>query len=215
MDISNVTMRGGKLHTDITDKEELFKLDRIFREAFLDNKIPITKIIGFYLKDKELSKNFAVKRSANCLNNPIEISNNLSKVVLEDTEGSIAATLYKTGDIYSDDIYFVVNGAPVRLLNKDLYLMTLLKPTAICVILNSSTGSKTIEDNVEIMREKTKFMPNVDYEKYYPLNTLHSVAENIFILPFNGKEIRYRLLRPEDDEIYSKMWEKYKTIWEG
>lgn len=214
MDISNTYMKNGKLVTDITDREALFQLDREFREAFLDNKIPITKIIGFYLEDRDMTRNFAIRRSPNCLNNPVEISNNLSKVILESTEASISRTLYKTGEIYSDNLAFVVNGTVLEILNKNEYLLTLLQPTSICAILNTTTGSKTIEDNVEIMREKAKYMRGVEPEKYYPINTLHSVAERIFILPFNGTEIRYRLEKPEDDAVFTKLWEKYKEVRE-
>lgn len=215
MDIKDTYMQGGKLEfVGNKSREELFQLDREFREAFLDNKIPITKIIGFYLEDRDLTRNFAVRRSSNCLNNPIEISNNLSKVILENTEADISRTLYRTGDIYSDNLTFVYNAKTIEVLNKNQYLLTLLQPTAVCVILNTSTGSKTIEDNVEIMREKAKFMRDVDYEKYYPLNTLHSVAERIFILPFNGEEIRYRLEKPEDDAMFTQLWENYKKLKE-
>lgn len=210
MDIRDTVMRNGVLECNASNKNELLEIDRKFREAFLDNKIPITKIIGFYLEDGDKSRNYAVRRSANCLNNPVEISKNLSKVVVENTDATICRTRRLVGDVYSDDVKFIHNSQEIKLLTKDIFLFTLLKPSSICVFLNRDTGFKRIEDNVGIMKMKWIDMPDLDIEKYYPLNTLHSVAEDIFILPCDGKTIRYRLRNPDDDEVFSKLWDEYK-----
>lgn len=210
MDIQNTIMRNGKLECNVSSRDELLMLDRKFREAFLDNKIPITKIIGFYLEDGEKSRNYAIRRSSNCLTNPIEISKNLSKVVVENTDAIVCRTKRLIGDVYSDNIKFIHAGKEIGLLTKNQYLFTLLKPSSLCVFLNKETGFKRIEDNVDIMKNKWKDMFEIETDKYYPLNTLHSVAEDIFILPCDGKEIRYRLRNSEDDEIFSQLWEEYK-----
>lgn len=210
MDIKDTVMRNGVLICNTTDREELLEIDRQFREAFLDNKIPITKIIGYYLEDADKSRNYPVKRSVNCLNNPIENSKNLAKLVVENTDAVITRTVRMTGDVYAEDIEFIHNAKKIKLLTKNMFIFTLLKPSSLCVFLNKATGFKRIEDNVDIIRKACSDMGSIDPNKYYPLNTLHSVAEDIFILPFNGKEIRYRLRNPEDDEIFSSLWDEYK-----
>lgn len=195
-------MSRGIIRTNYTGSK-LEHLYRVFRKGFLDGEIPTKKVIGFkFSSTKKARAMTAVARSPFVLENQIEVSKNLSEVFLVGSGGYVARARCSEGKVTGENINFVTNDESLYLLNKNIHLFTAVEDMNVDVVTRVNSGTVTITDNAEFI--KTQLKGGV----YYPLNTNHSLAAFIDILPFDGKRIRYNL-NGVNEEYMNKLWQGY------
>lgn len=212
MDLRNTHMVDGVLRAPDIPQDRLFELDTLFREIFLDSKIPITKVIGFYIEDENDSRNSAISRVASCcLDNPVAISNALSKVSFAHTGTLLVLTNSLIGEVTSKDLTIYTGGDALKALStKPVKIATFTNKAKFRFILNTATGQKSIDENVEIIKSYLHDIKKYDSNLYYPLNTHHTVSDDLFVLPFNGKEVRYRVKDKNLETELAELWDRYK-----
>ena len=81
-------------------------------------------------------------------------------------------------------------------------MFTAVEDVNIDVVTRINSGTVTISDNAEFI--KTQLKDGL----YYPMNTNHSLAAFINILPFDGKRIRYEL-NGVKEEYMNELWQQY------
>jgi hypothetical protein len=180
-----------------------------FRVAVLDGHIPLNKAIGFKLfSSRNMEDLAAIDRHTSCLENMVELSKNVSKVIFISPTGFAVSSKEKTGNVTAGNAGFMSDGKEIKVLDGSVYMYNSTEPLGIRVFAYENTGYHLMEENVEIMRS----IYSSDKEEsstFFPLNTEHSLIDYINILPFDGKSIRYRLRGDFTEPDLAILWRRY------
>jgi hypothetical protein len=186
--------------------KNLSEIYDLFRISVLDGHIPINKAIGFKLfSSMHMEDVAAIERHTSCLENMVELSKNVSKVVFMSPTGFVVNSGEKTGNVTAGSAGFVSDGKPVQVLDSSVYLFNSLEPLGIRIFAHENTGYHLMSDNVEIMKKVYKEQSST----FFPLNTEHNLINYLNILPFNGRDIRYKLRNGFSDENLKILWDRY------
>lgn len=189
--------------------EELREAYNMFRISVLDGLVPVTKAIGFKLfSSMNMEDLAAIDRHTSCLENMVELSKNVSKVIFISNTGFAVSSKEKVGDVTAGNAGFMSDGKEVKVLDESCYLYNSTEPLGIRVFVYENTGYHSMEENVELMR--SIYSGNMEESStFFPLNTNHSLIDYINILPFDGQTIRYRLKKGFTEEDLSILWKRY------
>lgn len=191
--MDNCVLKNGYVKTTLKGEALKAMYSNLLRMC-LDGTMPITKIIGFSVKSDKHLETTVLNRSVSLLENQIEISSNLSKLIFTGLNINQCMINIPAGRIYAKDLVLPARRVKVedkvvlkhlKIINADTYLFTATEDIQLDLYLNKASGAFLIKDNV-------KQIKTVD-TKYYPLNSTHNLAPVIRFLPFDGYSIRYRL----------------------
>lgn len=206
--------KGGRMLTTLTG-ENLREVYTLFREAILNGEIPLNKAVGFKLYSTTSMENLAaIDRHTACLENMIQLSKNISKLIFISPTGFVVTSYELTGDAYSGNINFTSDGTKIEVLDNSIYLFNSIEPLGVRIFAHENIGYRSMEENVEIM----KTVYNSDREEsstFFPLNTEHVLVDYVNVLPFDGKEIRYKISKNFKEEDLKILWNRYLERWKS
>jgi hypothetical protein len=194
-----------------------------FREAVLDNLIPLNKAIGFKLTSAtDTSIASATDRNQSVIENMIEISNNVGKLIFLPKYDALSNTVLGTSNIIniteqqekevtSANAIFTSGGKKVDVLDKSIYLYYPVNKVGVRILAFEAAGVRTMEQNVEKMNELLSATSTKGGSSFFPLNTEHSLIDYVRIIPHTGKgDVRYRLFKGMTDDILTTLWKVYE-----
>lgn len=206
--ISNCTLQDGVLRTSLTG-EDLREAYDFFRISILDGLVPVNKAIGFKLYSSKNTEDLAaVDRHTSCLENMIELSKNVAKLIFVSPTGFLVTSRERTGDVTAGNAHFFSDGKDVKVLDSSIYLFNSIEALGIRVFANESTGYHSMEDNVTAM--KTIYRSDKEESStFFPLNTNHTLNGYVRVLPFLGKDIKYKLSDKFSEQDFNALWKSY------
>lgn len=219
-------MHDGLLHTSMKGKD-LEWLYKKFREAFMDGKLSVKKPIGFKITNaKQSLETIAVSRSSLVLESQIELSKNISKLVICGNSAIQVKCTNLKGKIYAGNLNITSDNRSVKVLDPSVFILTAMQSLDLNLVIYPNSGFHLIEDNVEIMRDECLdnkqnigsiggelVHPKAD--EYYPLNTDHSLIDYIRIIPFDSHRIKYTITNNVRDEDLNNLWQSYREELEN
>lgn len=167
---------------------EPLKAFKFLREAVMDARIPVTKIIGFSLTcSTEYTRITAEGRTGLTLESLVQIATNFTdKILAQDVPNIIACNIPK-GRLTADKTLTNFTGFDFNFLYTESEILSATQDLSLYLFTLTSTGYRTMLDNSDTMRR----IDRENSSSYFPIASYHSLSDFIRFTPFDG-HIHYR-----------------------
>lgn len=170
------------------------KAYRFVLEAIYDGHLPVTKVIGFYVRHNSVSKSSKamVERNKACIDDQMTIATNLSKLLVLNFGMNIRrmTTTSIKGAMTVSNTDFVYSKEKIAVLSTGDYLLTSYSETSVDVVINKSTGyrdashnHKIILDNSALVRTGANIRQSSAKTRYLPIYSYHNIIDFVNVLP--------------------------------
>lgn len=178
---------------------------RFVLEAIYDGHLPVTKVIGFYVRHNSVSKSAKamVERNKACLDDQMTIATNLSKLLVLNFGLNIRklSTTAAVGEMRVSNVDFQYSKEKIAVLSTADYLLTSHSETAIDMIINKSCGykdasynHKIILDNSALVRAGASIRSSAAKTRYLPLFSYHNIIDFVNVIPPQPGQSTLRLM---------------------
>lgn len=191
----------GSIHGITGDANKIMQL---ISAAILDNKIPITKIVGIYVSNRGFILN-SFSRGA-FLEPILEIIHNLSKLVYVNPLSLTAVCKLDSGKISAEEAEFYSGGYKIYPICKKEHIITVFDRITLGVAFRKSIGVHSMEENSDYLT-RTSNLSSINYTPYF---SSHSISHLFSIKPklLNGN-IQYSCSKDVDITIIENLLNEY------
>lgn len=155
-------------------EDEALRMFRFLHEAIKDNKLYVTKVIGFRISETGASNKIKtyIARNINMSDSYTEIMRNLQDKLFFTKESHVDVQL-ALGENTMTNTKFMKNRVSMSVLASNPYIArTSRKGVKLTLFLTTYNGFSSMEDNSKIVGEK-----------YFPMYTYFSINDYVRILP--------------------------------
>ena len=198
--------------------ESLIQAYRNTLDIIYDNKLPLTKVIGFYVEDNFSANSKSLDRNKSVMENMIQLSSNLSKVVFvpfrdmiekDSNKFTLIKLRARRGEIVTTKTKdaFKRNTSAVQPITESQHILSALNDVSLTMIVIDYAGYVSMESAASLIEQAVSGFER-EGSSFFPMNTDFSLIDYVKILPPQNGRISYRLENGMTDETLNLYWER-------
>lgn len=125
------------------------------------------------------------------------VATNVSNIILVGDMDGVVSIDEQTGKVTTGNARWRSKGKyACRPINPDQHMFIATEPMAIRFIVHKAAGYNSMAENAAIIGD----------DKYFPLNTVHSLVDYVRVLPLTGDHIEVRYHNGMTAELFKSIW---------